>query len=238
MPRALMLLLLAGCGRLGFGNASGTNDSGAPPDELGLSQDAVILGDGIAAAACGTQPLINDGFDDGTPAPFTTYTNSGLTLREMNSRFEIAYAANVSDGRYAGYKSIAYPSEGLCGVVRVITTPTSNGIQYFKLLGGMEQVEFALYQGFVGVRTHLDKQVATLLSLPFDNAQHAYWRIRQESGTTYWDVSADGVAYTVLASTMFLTEPMVSYELGAGSFGSSSNAGIAAFDDARLSTSQ
>ena len=238
MSRVLVLALLSGCGRLGFSDmpSTGVNDSGAPADELGFSQDAVILGDGIAAPACGTTPLLQDGFDVSAPGPtFGTYTDNGLTLREINSRLEVVFNSSVSDGRYAGYKAVtATPTEGLCAIVRVVQVAANNGISFFKLTSGLQQVEFAVRANFLQIRTHLDKQVATLLSIAFDPSMHAYWRLRQQGGVTYWDTSADGTAFTALASTTFVTDPMLFYELGAGSFGATSNGGIAAFDDAAL----
>jgi hypothetical protein len=142
---------------------------------------------------------------------------------------------SVADGSYAGYKAVTLrPAEGLCGVVHVLAIAGSNGLTYFKMRSTMQQVEFYARQGLLSARTHLDKQVATLLTIPFDLGAHAWWRLRQQNGVTYWDVSSDGVSYSLLASTSFVTDPMLQFEVGAGSFGTSSNAGTAAFDEALL----
>lgn len=238
MGRVWLLVALCGCGRFGFNDAS-RGDGGGPPDVLGLSLDATIVADGVLAAPCGSTVLLQDGFDVAGAAPtFGSYTKSGLTLRETTSALEVVFGTSVSDGNYAGYKSVvAPPSEGLCGSVHVLQVAGSNGLTFFKLLSqgtDVQQVELAVYQGFLSARTHLDKQVAVLFSIPFDISAHGWWRLRQQGGTTYWDVSGDGVSYTLLASTTFITDPTLKFEVGAGSYGSSSNAGLAAFDDALL----
>lgn len=237
LSRALGLAVLCACGRLGFPEAPATGDGGGPPDELGLSLDATVQGDGIAATAtCGTNVLLTDGFDVAGEGPtFTKYTDSGLTLQEVGGRFEVVFSSSVGDGRYSGYKAVTgYPPDGLCASVRVLQIPASNGLAFFKLTSGVQQVELITFSGKLSVRTHQNKQVASLLMIPYDTTAHAYWRIRHQGITTYWDVSSDGVAYVELASTVFLTDPSVKYEIGAGSFGNSSNAGLAAFDDALL----
>ena len=38
-------------------------------------------------------------------------------------------------------------------------------------------------------------------SLPYDPAAHRWWRIREQGGVTYWEVSADGCGWTAIAST-------------------------------------
>lgn len=231
MSRALLLVLSA-CGRFGFGDATRT-DGGNPPDVPGLSLDATIVADGVASAPCGMTVLMQDSFDVAGAAPnFTTYTSSGLTLSESSGELHVVFGANVGDGRYAGYKTASKPTEGLCGSVHVLETAGSNGISFFKMGTSDQQIEFSVYGGYLSARTHLDRQVATLLAIPFDNATHGWWRLRQQAGVTYWDVSSDGVSYSLLASTTFITDPMMFYELGAGSFGASSAAGQTRFDEA------
>jgi hypothetical protein len=33
-------------------------------------------------------------------------------------------------------------------------------------------------------------------AIPYDPAQHRFWRLREGGGQTYWDASADGVAWS------------------------------------------
>jgi hypothetical protein len=39
------------------------------------------------------------------------------------------------------------------------------------------------------------------VSVDYDAAMHAWWRIREDGGTIYFEVSGDGVTYDALAST-------------------------------------
>lgn len=237
MIRVWPLVALAAC-RFGFMEQppGSLDDSGAPPDELGFSLDATILPDGVSAPACPTTLLLEDEFEIAGAAPdFFSYTSNGVTVREQNGRFEVVFGANVGDGRYAGYKSAAgFAPEGLCGVTKIAEVPASNGMAFFKLWSMQQQVEFTLYQGFLRARTHLNNSVAELLMVQHDPVGHAYLRLRQQGGVTYWDVSSDGVSFTALVETTFLTASNVQYELGAGSYGTSTNAGVAGFEWARL----
>lgn len=242
MSRALVLLVLSACGRFGFSEAAGTIDAigrgdGGPPDEPGFSLDATIVADGVAAEeTCGTTMLLQDGFDTAGAAPtFMSYAHAGMTVVETGSVLEVSFAANVSDGFYGGYYAAnAQPTEGLCGSVRVIDTATSDGMTFLKLQSTDQDVEFIVHRGELRVRTKLQGSVANLLVIPFDPVAHQFLRIRQQGGMTYWDVSSDGTTYAVLVSTSFVTDPMLTFHIGAGAFGSSTNAGRAAFDTALL----
>lgn len=231
------LVVLSAC-RFGFTDrSSGSADSGAPPDELGLSLDATIIPDGVAAPPCPTTLLLEDEFDvAGSQPQFNSYTSNGVTVREQGGRFEVVFGANVGDGRYAGYKSAAaFTLEGLCGIAKVAAVPSSNGMAYFKLwASAQDQVEFVIHLGELRARTRVANAVGALLAVPYDPVEHAYLRLRHQGGTTYWDVSRDGLAFAALVEAQILTAADVQYELGAGSFGTSTNAGVAAFESAVL----
>src|SRR5689334_18300832 len=63
--------------------------------------------------------------------------------------------------------------------------------------------------------------VLTTTTLPtYDPTAHAWWRIREAAGAFYADVSADGFAWTNLASMAYTWSPLVvnfQFEAGAGS---------------------
>ena len=237
MVRWLTLLALSAC-RFGFSDQSlAMRDAdGAPPDELGLSLDAVIISDGIAAAACPTTVLLQDTFDTtGSQPQFNSFTSNGVQVREQGGRFEVVFGATVGAGRYAGYQSASsYTTEGLCAVAQLVAVPSDNALTFVKLKSTQEEVELAIYRGELSIRTRIDNMPVSLLVVPHDVVEHAFLRIRQQAGTTYWDVSRDGVAFTALVEARVLTTATVDFELGAGAFTTSTNAGVAGFESAYL----
>lgn len=223
--------MLAAC-RVGFDPVAG--DADVPADVLGFAIDATIYADGVVAEPCGATVLMQDGFDDATPAPlFFSYTNSGLTLRETAGRFEVVFGANVGSDRYAGYKTVTtYPVDGLCGVAEVAQVPSGEGIAFYKWWSSAQQVEFIVYRGRLEFRTHLNRAVATLSSVSFDPVQHRFLRLRHQGGVTSWDTSMDGVTFVKQTSTTFLTQTALAFEVGGGAIGAVSNGGVAAFERA------
>jgi hypothetical protein len=215
--RAFIILALIGCGRLHYDDE---RDASSPD----------------AGPSCGARTVFNDDFSDGTPAPlFFSYVNPGLTLTEPG-RVQIDFAPTVNPDTYAGYQSTtSYATEGLCATVEVLAVPNGEGSAYLKLIAPTQEVEFFEHNNVVELRTHMGTTIKIVDTLIFDAGEHRFWRLRQQAGVTYWDTSRDGVGFVEQASTTFLTEPQIAYGLGAGAFGTVTNAGSAQFDNATLS---
>lgn len=47
----------------------------------------------------------------------------------------------------------------------------------------------------IGFRTKIDGQFSNII-IPYDPAVHRWWRIREDTGTIYWDTSHDGITWT------------------------------------------
>jgi hypothetical protein len=73
--------------------------------------------------------------------------------------------------------------------------------------------------------------VTTTASIPYSSTEHRFWRLRQTSGTVFWEASADGVTYSQVASSAipFGLDHMA-IELMA-SYWTSGSAGTARFDN-------
>ena len=55
-----------------------------------------------------------------------------------------------------------------------------------------------VHDGVLACRTFVDWAHTTPAALPYDADAHRWWRLREQAGQTYWEISADGVAWTTL----------------------------------------
>ena len=76
--------------------------------------------------------------------------------------------------------------------------------------------------------------LTTVATASWDPVADRFLRLRQQGGTTYWDTSSDGMAYSQRASTTSFTVTSSQLELGAGAFATVANGGTARFASALL----
>ncbi|HEY0035991.1 MAG TPA: vanadium-dependent haloperoxidase [Longimicrobium sp.] len=146
---------------------------------------------------------IHDTFDEsGTN---TTLWFAFGTVREVNQRLELEPAANTA-GTYSGYQSNALydlrESRITAEVVQVLPALTE---AYTSLEAKHEgQTDNRVYIGasdgvvFAGITINGVHTVPA--SVPYDAAAHRWWRIRENGGTTFWETSPDGCAWSLLYS--------------------------------------
>jgi hypothetical protein len=56
-------------------------------------------------------------------------------------------------------------------------------------------LQIALANGGLQFKKVLNNQHTYILNVAHDPAAHAFWRIREEAGITYWDTSPDGTQW-------------------------------------------
>ncbi len=222
-----MIAAVAGCGRLGF-------DAGEAP---GDARDATDGADAIDAALPCISANIADDFNDGVAAPlFMSYAGTGLSISEVNQQLVIRFASFVGAGQYAGYDTIAhYPLDGLCVVLHVIAAPLTPALAYFKLrTTTSRQIEFFESTGELQLRTHTGPAgsvVENVANVPVSLHDHAFWRLRNQAGTAYWDTSTDGLTFTQLgAAPGLFSEPDVVISVGGGAYSDATNAADVIFE--------
>jgi hypothetical protein len=150
--------------------------------------------------------LVED-FNDNSPdtALWTVFTNSSDpdVIRETNRRLEIRPLASTAR-ILAGYESVAaYDLTGSEIRIELVRAPTAPGVQ--AQLSAERDTDNELYIEVSDGQTRCFQQVggglSTLLaSVPYDPRTHRWLRLREQSGTTYWEVSPDAEAWTVLHS--------------------------------------
>ena len=155
---------------------------------------------------------------------------------EVNQRLELRLDGLSKTA--SGYTSTAtYDLTGSSFKLEVIQTlrPVLGARTFFRAFVTEEADEVGILvengllhcgQTVAGTRT-------ALASMPYDAARHLWWRLREDSGTTYWETSGDGKSWQVLASKanpIPLTAVKLSF--GAGRDRQFPSLGLAIFDSA------
>jgi len=233
--RAVVLLVLAGCGRWGFAPLGADASDGSTADGTDASADAstdVMLVPADALAPC-TKLAISDNFDDGVRDPqWTLLANNPVNVAEAAGQLDVTLAS-AGGAHYGGYDSAAmFDLRDHCMSIAFAGVPTS---EMFV------EMDFAARTaaGSLGFSYHLG------LVDPFINtgafvsqgavayaASTKVVLVREDSGTTTWETSPDGITFTVIASqpTPFDLSA-ITIALEAGTFGSAPNPGTALYDD-------
>jgi membrane-associated phospholipid phosphatase len=131
----------------------------------------------------------------GTPAPVLD------RVTEVNGRVEIRPVASTTYST-GNYYSLAphdlRDSSAYVELVRPLRAAPGTGTFLTAAASGTERVMFYL----ADTRLRIVQQVAgtytDLAVVPYDAVRHRWLRLREAGGTTYWDASPDGTAWTTL----------------------------------------
>ena len=149
----LFLVVLAGCGRIGFGETTG--GSGPNADARGGSatsdggKDARTV-DALMSPLCGTTVILDDDFADGIVGngPWTQVTALSTGLSEQGGAFHIAVLANAPGPQHAGLRQTASESfAGICAIAEIDTTCTGLVHSYVRLGTQTNHVEMYVVNG-------------------------------------------------------------------------------------------
>ena len=220
-----MLVVIAACGRVGF--EARTGDGG---------QD--VSNDAAAAIACGKTSLLADNFDGATASPqWFEYVSGGITTVQASGALVITLPATTpATSNYGGYDSTwSYDLRGSRMYVEVLETTSAathaeTDIQVIGHSG--HSLEMGVEAGQLYAATYDGAILTTITSVPYDGAQQLWWQLREDSGTVYYEYSADGVTFTQLATTPTPSWiDVAAVVLEAGSYQTETNAGKARFDN-------
>jgi hypothetical protein len=197
--------LAAGCGRVGFDTTHGAGDARSSGDS-GLSGDggggdgSVGSADGATVGPCGPTVALSDDFQDGVTAPeWTVLNGSGLTVAETGGFLQITFGGNVPSNQTAGYSQTATMDyTGSCTIVELDEIPNAaaNGRLQMRLsMGSSNYLMFEVLAGqLYGIEN--DGTVMNRYAATWSVSSQRFLRMRERSGTWFWDVSPDGVMYT------------------------------------------
>ena len=228
MHRVVVLAsLAAACGRHGF-DARGDAAADAAPDAQQF-------------ARCSGTLIFDDEFDAPGAGPvFMLNTGTEIPATEVGGELVFDLSGAITGRQYRAYRSVTtYPLDGLCLVAEVTSIATCEPCgTYLKIYDTAQAAELYAYRGppdELSMRTHVNAimgsgTVEHFFDIPFDLVNTRFWQIRHVGTATYWETSADGLAFTRHTQKLDLfTESAVSITLGAGTPVSTSNGGIASF---------
>jgi len=193
----------------GYECVAGYCELGSPPDATvvdadPLAPDADLTAPdatpdaAVAAAGCGTLALLVDDFATSTrSALWTRFADTNATLTQANGSLKIALAAGSGDF-WGGYDS-AYAYDLTSS--QISTTVAQTGgintvLEIWNRTGGKAQV--AVMNGMIGAVVLGVPGAGARGQVPYVPATHRHWRIREASGTMYWETSPNGSAWTEL----------------------------------------
>lgn len=177
----------------------------------------------------------NDNSIDGTKwASFHTGTSS---IAETGGEAVATPGSSTATVGYAGYTSLnSYDLTGDAAYIKVATNvnAAAGAQSYFKLSKDSSNVVQWIYENGT---LKPQKTVAGTTSditagVTYNSTTHAWWRIRESSGTTFFDYSSDGSSWTNHTS---LSNPFtitaVKVEFAAGTYQSVASPGAAHYDN-------
>jgi hypothetical protein len=220
---AALLAVTAACGRVGFDpTADATGD--------------VLAGD--AAGACTDFAEIADNFDDATIAPkWTADADAGMSVDETGGILRISLVTTASDSYGALFSTCAYDARGRSVAITVAGRPrnvqgSEMALCFLYRDVGFEQVCVDLDGANVAAVYNDNDTVMTLASRTYNAITHRHWRVREQTGTTFFETSPDGTTWAMLhsfPSPFDMSRAHVS--LLSGTYNSITNPGSADYDD-------
>lgn len=200
--------------------------------------DAAFTGSGQLAAAGGIPA-----------ASFVERFDSGVQDAARWDWYGAAGDVSIVGGALQAKALPAYPAAQTTGVynlvgssatVQVVGVPNlvANGSTEAMLrlsLDSANEIAVVWANGQLYFRTRVNYAYSDVGAVPFDQAAMAWWRIREQGGTLYWDTSPDSVAWTVRRTLAGAPFPLNALKIGllAGNYNNADPAtvGVATFDN-------
>jgi hypothetical protein len=142
---------------------------------------------------------IGDSFDDGVVAPLYNNWTDGDTCsgRETGGGIELSFTGSGDAWCGVETRQVLDLREGAV-FVEVPTTPGLSAAMAFFEAVTADGDKIQMGRGPDGMFAEMSGGARQLAwrAIPYDPAQHRFWRLREGGGQTYWDASADGVAWS------------------------------------------
>ncbi len=234
----VLALLAAGCGRLAFeprddaGGDDGGTDAAADAAPADTSTDGPFV--------CGDLAQMADDFNDGTtdPAKWFPAAGPGTTVGEVSGLLRIGLAEALPNLHYGSLRSVCdYDLRGRSVAATAVGRPRSDpsaemALCLIHLDAGYHQVCVDFNGSFIIAVFNDNGTAMSLASRAFNPTADLHWRLREQGGTTFFETSSNGLAWTPLhslASPIDMSQARVL--LLAGTYASVANPGTADFDD-------
>ena len=146
---------------------------------------------------------------------------STLSYSEQGASANLPAVATSSDNGTI-YSNSTYDLTGSYLAAHITTVPNPATGAYANLQGqidGNNLVGWLIQSGTLAARYVVTGTITTLVSFPYSPSLHAFWRIRESGGTTFWDTSPDGTNWTNRASAANpITETLLLAQFSASCF--------------------
>jgi hypothetical protein len=204
----------------------------------GLADQCV--GGTTGGGACGGTGVVTDNFDDGVTAPqwLEAFPGSGPThYAETGGQLVITTGSGEASADYAGYQTFyTYDLRNDSVYVEVLSVPPASTHSDAYIRAYLDANDFLAIQDEAGY-VHFDvgvtgSPISDLGAVAWDPVATRWWRIRETSGTVYFETSPDATTWTVHAQT---PDPFdlsaVHLNIAAGTYRSEAVTGQAIFDN-------
>lgn len=161
--------------------------------------------------------------------------SSSATYSETSGKLLITLSSGGSN--YAGYTSTSnYDLTDSYAFVKVPTmcntATTAEAILSLHDSGNTNKLEIMQEQGTLYFRHIISGSATNLASVSYNGSTHLWWRIRESSGTTYWETSPNGNVWTTQYSESTpITITALQAELSGGTYAVVASPGTIEFDN-------
>jgi hypothetical protein len=204
--------------RINIGAALASMDPGP-----GEARFDTVNGGGPSAVKWCPPTALTDDFEDGVRGRewLRSYDSPNCTLTEVGGELAVKPPDNAVG--YCAYGSSS--SYDLTGSAMTMEVPsmvdtTTNAQVYFAVLAEEGYLEFLQESGTLLFQKHMNGTTKVVGTVAYSPAAHRWWRFREQSNTTYWEYSADGVMWKVGAMESPNPIPVTAIDiaLGAGTY--------------------
>jgi hypothetical protein len=190
--RVCWLVLLAGCGRIGFdltGDGNGPSGDGSAHPEAGSGSDGSLGIDALTSPGCGTTPILIDDFaDDAIDARWSVVNTGGYQVAETGGKVQIGYPATAPASTRAGYRQAATVDfTGTCAIAELVRVPNTGvaAFAYLRLGSPTKNIEMFVEGGNLFGRFSTNGTSGTIGPKPYDAVAHRFVRIRSTGPGNY-----------------------------------------------------
>jgi hypothetical protein len=140
----------------------------------------------------------SDNFDDNS-LDTAKWNYFGTNVNEINQQLEFT---TLAAGEYLGVTSDnQYDLTGSYAQIKVVDAGNQSISSYeayplILQIDGDNHVNFSILGGNLRAYKKVTGSSTSLESVAYNSTNHKYLRIRESSGNTYWDTSADGITWS------------------------------------------
>lgn len=219
------------------GGSGGTTGTGATGGIGGTGGTGATGGGG--AAPCGGTNLLSDNFDDGPAGvPWTWVIDPipGAIVAESNGEGTVALpaAAGLVYGAFQTKRYYNLSNDAVAVKVTNVADAATASTFLLARLDDQNYIEISQKNGLLSFVSVVGGMTTVIAQTSYDAMKHRFWRLREDSGTTYWETLDDNLSPTksnALPTSQVFDLSTVRIDLGGRLEGGAASTSEARFDD-------